>query len=168
MTSTSYTGKPWFEGRIAVPMDDSGKTLMSAIGTHFNAADLVYATPLDYATFMVGVLQDRGLSYAIARQRDSVQVSIMGTVCQGVKASSCPPAVGFGLGWEILGFRDATLMMHTGKDDGVFTFAYLNRSTGAGVVIFTNSGNGYKIILPVLEQLNTNSDFVRFLRGQID
>ena len=168
MTATSYTGKPWFEGRIAVPMDSPGKASAPAIGTHFNAADLVYTTPQDYAAFMVGVLQDRGLSPAIARQRDSIQVSMMDTVCLGAKASSCPSAVGFGLGWEILEFKNATLMMHTGKDDGVFTFAYLNRYTKDGVVIFTNSGNGYKIILPVLELLDTNADFLRFLRGQID
>jgi CubicO group peptidase (beta-lactamase class C family) len=168
MTSTSYTGKPWFEGRVAVPMDAPGKANTPTIGTHFNAADLVYTTSGDYAAFMVGVLDERGLTPEIARERDSIEVTMMDVVCQGAKAASCPPAVGFGLGWQVLAFKNGTLMMHTGKDDGVFTFAYLNRATRDGVVIFTNSGNGYKVILPVLELLNTDSDFLRFLRGQID
>lgn len=168
MTSTSYKGEPWFKGRVAVPTDRLGKASTPTIGTHSNAADLVYATPRDYAAFMVGVLDDRGLSPDIARERDSIEVSMMEVVCQGVKAASCPPAVGFGLGWQMLAFKDGTLMMHTGKDDGVFTFAYLNRATRDGTVIFTNSDNGYKIILPILERLDANPDFLRFLRGQID
>jgi hypothetical protein len=59
-------------------------------------------------------------------------------------------------------------MMHTGKDEGVFTFAYLNRTRRDGVVIFTNSDNGYKIILPLLDRLHTSPEFLRFLRGQIE
>jgi hypothetical protein len=58
--------------------------------------------------------------------------------------------------------------MHTGKDEGIFTFAYLNRSDRGGVVIFSNGDNGYKIILPVLERLQTSPAFLSFLRGQID
>lgn len=58
-------------------------------------------------------------------------------------------------------------MMHTGKDAGVFTFAYIDRERREGTVILTNSDNGYKIILPILERLDTRPEFLTFLRGQI-
>lgn len=168
MHDTSYIGKPWFSGRVAVPTDAAGKALLAVIPEKANAADLVYSTPHDYAVFMLGVLTDKGLSKAIARQRSTSQVSMMDITCTGAKAASCPPHVGFGLGWQLLDWPGEKILMHTGKDEGVFTFAYLNRTTGEGVVIFTNSDNGYKIILPLLERLRTSPAYLGFLRGQID
>ncbi|MEO6918433.1 MAG: serine hydrolase domain-containing protein [Collimonas sp.] len=167
MTETSYTGQDWFEGRIAVPTNAAGKALEPQVSSRFNAADLLYTTAYDYGLFMVGMLSDQGLSPAIARERGKIQVSMMDEMCQGKLADSCPPNAGFGLGWQILAFKDETLLMHTGKDEGVFTFAYLNRTTRDGAVILTNSDNGYKIIRPVLERLNSSQAFLRFLGGQM-
>ncbi len=167
MKSTSYIGKPWFEGRIALPASAAGESLKPETGTHYNAADLVYTTPRDYAAFMVEVLKNHSLSSSVAQERNRIQVSMMQQSCQGAKAESCPRETGFGLGWQLLNFKDETLMMHTGKDDGIFTFAYLNRSSRDGAVIFTNGEDGYKIILPVLERLHTSPAFIRFLQGQM-
>jgi CubicO group peptidase (beta-lactamase class C family) len=167
MTETSYSSKEWFEGHIAVPTNATGKAMEPQISSRFNAADLLYTTAYDYGLFMVGVLADQGLSPAMARERAKIQVSMRDEMCSAKVVESCPPNVGFGLGWQILGFKDETLLMHTGKDEGVFTFAYLNRSTRDGAVILTNSDNGYKIVLPVLERLNSSPAFLRFLRGQM-
>lgn len=167
MRTTSYAKQPWFDGHVAVPTDSAGKPLPPAFAASFNAADLVYSSPRDYAAFMIDVLNDRRLSPAIVCARNSIQTDMTEVTCTGAKAASCPPHVGFGLGWQILAFKGETMMMHTGKDEGVFTFAYLNRTSRDGVVIFTNSDNGYKVILPLLDRLNTSPAFLRFLRGQI-
>lgn len=166
MKDTSYTGRPWFEGRIAVPTDASGQPLKPQIASRYSAADLVYTTARDYANFMVGVLKDEELTPAVAKERGRVQVSIMDVKCPAPKADACPERTGLGLGWQILLFKDETLMMHTGADDGVFTFAYLNRSTRDGAVILTNSANGAKIVVPILERLKTSSAFRRYLQSQ--
>lgn len=168
MSSSSYIGKPWFKGRIAVPTDAEGKPLTPIIADRANAADLIYATPRDYAAFMIAVLNDRGLSRDISAQKSSSQVSLMEVACQGSHAPTCPPHVGFGLGWQLMEFPGEKILMHTGKDEGVFTFVYLNRATKDGVVIFTNSDVGYKMVLPILELTDTNPAFLRFLRGQMD
>jgi hypothetical protein len=97
-----------------------------------------------------------------------VQTSFRDEECGGAKAASCPLDTGMGLGWQVLAFQDATLMMHTGKDDGVFTFAYLDRSTKDGAVILTNSDNGAKIVLPVLEHLNASPELLGYLRSQMN
>ncbi|MGB7192541.1 MAG: serine hydrolase domain-containing protein [Collimonas pratensis] len=167
MTETSYSSKDWFKGRIAVPANAAGEAVQPQFASRFNAADLLYTTAYDYGLFIAGVLADQGLSPAVARERGKIQVSMMDEMCQGKLAESCPPNAGFGLGWQILAFKDETLLMHTGKDEGVFTFAYLNRTSRDGAVILTNSDNGYKIVLPVLERLNSSPAFLRYLRGQI-
>jgi len=168
MKDTSYVRQAWFAGRVALPHDADGKQLKPVITDKANAADLVYTTPRDYAHFMLAVLQDKGLSEEIAKQRWSSQVSLMNIACQGRHAETCPPHVGFGLGWQLMEFPQAKIVMHTGKDEGVFTFVYLNQTTRDGVVILTNSDVGYKIVLPVLELAGTDPAFLRFLRGQMD
>lgn len=172
MRHTSYVGQPWFVGKVAVPTDAEGKALSPTITDRANAADLVYSTPRDYAAFLQAVLADRGLSRDIARQRSTSQVSMMDISCTGAKAATCPRLVGFGLGWQLMEFGEGpkteTILMHTGKDAGVFTFAYLNRTTRDAVVIFTNSDVGYLMVLPILEQTGASPAFLRFLKGQME
>ena len=168
MGSTFYTYRPATEDRIAIPTNAIGAALTPERPTKYNAADLVYTTPRDYAAFMLGVLENRALTKAVAAERDRSQVSMMSIVCTGTKAASCPRDVGFGLGWQLLSFDGRIVMMHTGKDEGVFTLAYLDRSSRDGTVIFTNSENGYKIVIPLLERLGAKPDYLRYLRGQID
>lgn len=165
LKDTAFTGKPWFEGRVAVPTDGTGAPMTPQIATAFNAADLVYTTAADYARFMVGVLKDEGLSAEVARERNRIQVDDKASNCPAAVAATCPDALGFGLGWQVLVFKGETVMMHTGKDDGVFTFAYVNRTTGDGAVILTNGEEGYKAIIPVLERLGTSEVFLAFLKA---
>lgn len=168
MRSSSYIGQPWYKGRIALPTDATGKWLEPSIPGKANAADLVYTTPRDYARFMLAVLNDSGLAPTIAKQRSASQVSLMDVACSGKHAASCPPHVGFGLGWQLMQFPSGTVLMHTGKDEGLFTFVYLDRARRNGTVVFTNSDVGYKMVLPVLELTRADPAFLAFLRGQMD
>ncbi len=167
MLHTTYTSKPWFADGIAAPHDDNGNAMAPTIAAHFNAADLVYTTAADYAAFMLDVLDDKGLSPSIAAERRRVQADNRASYCQGDKAASCPTAVGFGLGWEVLQFKNETIFMHTGKDPGLFTFAYLNKTTRDGAVILTNSDHGWKAVLPVLERFAASPAYLAFLRSQV-
>lgn len=167
LKDTAYTGRPWMAQRIALPHDAGGKALEPLIASKFNAADLVYTTASDYATFMLDVLNDKGLSHAIAAERNRIQSDNRATYCKPGKDAACPPAIGFGLGWEVMQFKDEKILMHTGKDEGVFTFAYLNKTSRDGAVILTNSDHGWKAVLPVLENLQASPAFVAFLRSQI-
>jgi CubicO group peptidase (beta-lactamase class C family) len=167
MHDASYVRKAWFKGRIALPVDGKGKVLEPFLLDKFNAADGVYTTAGDYAKFMIGVLRDTGLRQDIALARNSVQASTRDKDCVGAVAATCPEDEGFGLGWQVMMFKDATLMMHTGKDDGLFTFAYLDRTSGDGTVILTNGDNGGAVVLPILDDLHARKEFVAFLRAQV-
>ena len=162
----SYTGRPWFDGRIAVPTDAQGNALEPTIARTWVASDLLYTTPNDYARFMQSVMRGKGLTSALAKERSSIQVSRKAKECPAAKVQNCPDDVGFGLGWEVFKFGDATYLMHTGKDDGVFTLGYINLAEQTATIIFTNSDNGAKIVLPILDRLGKDRVFVEYLRQQ--
>jgi CubicO group peptidase (beta-lactamase class C family) len=168
MTETSYVAQPWFAGRIAQPTKADGRALDPDIMQRPVASDDVYSTPRDYARFMISVMNDRGLPPALARDRRTVQLDRREEVCAGGKAASCPSAVGPGLGWEVCVFGDRTFLMHTGQDSGEFTFGYFSPTTREGAIIFTNSAQGWRMVLPVLDQMGTDPDFLRYLHGQVE
>jgi CubicO group peptidase (beta-lactamase class C family) len=76
----------------------------------------------------------------------------------------CPAGMGFGLGWQVIPVGTETYLMHTGKDEGVATLGYMNLATKSGVVILTNSDDGMKTVLPILDRLGRDREFVAVLR----
>lgn len=168
MLSSGYVSAQGNLNPIATGYDANGKPVPTVPVTHYNAADLAHATAADYARFLIDVRGDRHLTREVAAERVRLQADQKAEVCEGTKAPSCPPWIGFGLGWQLLGFPHGTIMMHTGKDEGAFTFAAIDRTTGDGIVILTNSDNGWRMILPLLEQTYANQGLIRYLRAQIN
>ncbi len=167
MTRTSYTRRDWMEGHIARPTARDGTWLEPVIGDQFVAADLVYTTPAQYAGFMESLLSGAGESPAIRTLRESVLTDRKAEMCVGKMALICPDQVGFGLGWEVAKTHGKTFLMHTGMDEGVFTLAYFDPGARSGLVIFTNSANGPRLILPLLKLLGADPDFVAYLEAQV-
>ena len=167
MRASGYVSKQGETAPIAVPYDDAGKPLPVEQVTRYNAADLAHATARDYARFLIAARNDRGLTRTIAAERGRSQADLTPDICTGTKATTCPPWTGFGLGWQLLGFPGGTTMLHTGKDAGAFTFAAIDRASGDGIVILTNSDNGWRVILPILERTGSDPKLIAFLRGQM-
>jgi CubicO group peptidase (beta-lactamase class C family) len=164
MRDTAQSRQPWFKGRIAVPHDANGRTLEPEFAAHFMASDLVYSTAGDYAKFVASVMREERLNDALALERHRIQTDRRAELCAPPRQAHCPDAAGFGLGWEVYRFGNAHVHMHTGKDQGLFTFAYFSPERERGVVIFTNGENGAQLVLPVLDALKHDGDFVAFLR----
>lgn len=167
MTFTAYTERPWMNGRIAKPADQDGKWMEPQIATSFVAADLIYTTPAQYASFVESLMNGVGESPSVRMLRESVLTDRKAQVCVGKLAASCPEQVGLGPGWEVIKVHGKTFLMHTGMDPGVFTLGYFDPSARTGVIIFTNSSNGPHIILPLLKLLNADPDFVAYLAAQV-
>lgn len=167
MRAAGYVSAQGETAPIAVPYDEAGKPLPVEQVTRYNAADLAHATARDYARFLIAARKDRGLTRTIAAERSRSQADLTPDICTGTKATTCPPWTGFGLGWQLLGFPGGTTMLHTGKDAGAFTFAAIDRASGDGIVILTNSDNGWRVILPILERTGSDPKLIAFLRGQM-
>lgn len=165
MSETAYTGRPWFQGRIAVPTKADGMVLEPEIAKQAYASDQLYTTSRDYAKFMLAVLNDTGLTPAVARERIRVQVPEQPSKCKPVKVAGCADEQGFGLGWEVIRFGDETYLMHGGSDDGVATLVYLSLKDRTGTVLLTNSDNGNKLVLPLFDLIGSDPVFVACLRN---
>lgn len=166
MADTGYREEPRLRDRYAQPTDQDGKPVPPDFSVPWNAADDLHATASDYARFMIDVARGDRLSPAIAQQRRQVQTDTRASACAGAKAAHCADAVGFGLGWEVLRFGQHDMLMHTGMDKGEFTLGYIDLSDRSGTVIFTNSAIGYRTVLPILDLLGKNPEFVAYLRSQ--
>lgn len=164
MKSTAYTEQPWFAGRVAQPFAD-GKYIKPSIQKTPLGSDDVYTTPTDYARFLQAAMSGRGLSKDILAEQRRIQTGDKGTQCPPAIKATCPARSGFGLGWQLFEFGAKTVMMHTGNDEGEFTFAYAIPSTGEAVVIMTNAGQGAKAVIPLIDSLNMDPDFSAYLKG---
>ncbi len=166
MRDTAYTRRTWMEGRLAVPYDADLNVLAPQVADHFVASDDLISTPSDYARFVVGMLQKQGVTPDLYLEREKLQTVRRTQACAGGEPD-CAAEDGFGLGWETFLIGGRRFLMHTGMDDGTFTFVYLEPETGAGLVLFTNSSNGWKAVLPVLELIGADAGFIAHLRSSV-
>lgn len=164
MTDTAYTRRAWFEGRLAAPYGPDLTPLTPQIADRYLASDDLVTTPGDYARFLAGVAEGRGVTPALMQERMRLQTRGLGEVCPTTDTPGCPQEQGFGLGWETILIDGRRFLMHTGMDEGTFTFAYIEPEADRGLVLFTNSGAGWKTVLPVLETVETDPAFVAYLR----
>jgi CubicO group peptidase (beta-lactamase class C family) len=164
MGETAYTRQPWFDGRLALPHDREGKPLAPQIARHYIASDDVFSTPQDYARFVIGLIERQGIDATLADARARIQTDRRAELCAPPHDASCPDEVGFGLGWEAFRFGDRRYLMHSGMDEGTFTLGYFSPDTRSGTLIFTNSSNGPQAVLPILDAIGRDREFVAWLR----
>jgi CubicO group peptidase (beta-lactamase class C family) len=162
MTNTGF-GSQLSARRLATPTRADGTILKPAFSDGYNAADLVYSTPSDYAKFMIAVSKATGLTGALAEEQHTIQVQTENSCKQ--ETFGCPKAVGFGLGWEVVRFQDDTLLDHDGSDEGYKSFAYLSLTHRTGAVIFTNGDGGMDLVVPILGALGASPEYLAYLRA---
>ncbi|MBV9760495.1 MAG: beta-lactamase family protein [Acidobacteriaceae bacterium] len=162
MKDTSYTGKEWFSGRLAVPHGPRAEKPIDSVATKWNAADLLRTTIGDYTKFVVSVMRNEGLTPTIAAERatitrDMVKPQDLEKVCREAgEAGQCTMTAGMGLGWEVDMMNGVKILDHGGSDWGVKTMAMFVPSQGIGVVVFTNGENGTEVIRKIVKTLYPN------------
>ncbi len=168
MLSSGYIASQGATQPIATAYDVAGKPLPSEAVTRYNPADFAHATARDYAAFMIAIRRDLRISPSIAIERSRLQADQRGDLCAGIKAVACPPVDRFRVGpaaprlsgrYDHDAHRKGGRRVHVCGDRSIH---------GDGIVIFSNSDNGWRIILPILELTRTNPKLVEYLRAQID
>jgi CubicO group peptidase (beta-lactamase class C family) len=156
MKDTSYTPREWWVGRQAKPVESDPRTKWSA-------ADLLRTTVRDYATFMIRVMNNEGVSQEIAAQRQNITRNLIAPEVESVLCedaadpANCKVDMGFGLGWRIVKINNETILDHTGADSDVKTFAFFIPTCKTGAIIFTNGPDvGHQMIDKVLGVLYPN------------
>jgi CubicO group peptidase (beta-lactamase class C family) len=124
------------ESRFAHWFDANGNEYKQDYkATIINAADDILTTIEDYGKFAVDVLQGAGVDSSVFSQMVRPHVPTKG----GLYMS---------LGWEMflnLGSKKEYALTHSGSDKGVRTLVILLPVSKQGLIIFSNSDNGYKL-----------------------
>lgn len=167
MTQTSFTGKPWFAGRIAMSRNGKGEHAHATVREEWNAADDVWATVSDYARFLTWVMAnpvsgEPAAAYWIAQENLGGQICGEGRLAADV----CPKSLGFVSGWNVYRTADNLIVMHGGGDVGERTLGFFDPIGKTGAVIFTNGAKGQKVIRDVVEILFPDPSFVAFMNLQ--
>jgi CubicO group peptidase (beta-lactamase class C family) len=166
MHDTSYVTRDWYQGRLALGHTAKGE-VDSKTPSAFVAADLLRTTIHDYATFLVGIMHDDGLTKQVAAQRlvltrDQVTPEQKAKFCPLTKSASanCELTAGMGLGWQVLDIDGEKIVDHSGADPGAHSLVFYLPERQIGVVIFTNGENGPKVIHEIVNVLYPNQVFL--------
>ncbi len=182
MKNTSVSYQQWVVARLAKPVDANGKRhkpfcsgpderWCSELGD-WSAADDMVTTVEDYVVFLINVMQGNGLNDAVQANRLSIQTSTVDDAvlaCPFSDKSKCPIDQGYGFGWEIFRFSDATIVSHGGSDWSERAMAYFDPDSRNGVVVFLNGPNekSASALVDILEKLDPGSRIAPLYRGWI-
>ncbi len=128
--------------RFANPHDGKGKLIASTKLSKTNAADWLVTTIQEYTTFGVYFMNGGELSKSLFKEIVTPQVNITPNAKETM-----------GLGWEVIRNLESGgyLLMHTGQDSGVNTLIVLLPESGKGIVLLSNSDNGFDVMKQILK-----------------
>ncbi len=165
MNSTSYSRRDWMEGRVSTPMDTTGTWGKPDLHTEgaWNAADDVFSTARDYATFMISVMNGEKLNAELVPDRMRAHVAIGNEwPCVAKPVQRCPDHAGYALGWFRFDYGNEAVIWHGGDDWGEHSLAYFYPRTRDAVVVLANGGNGRYAVIDALDLLDDRSPIATF------
>jgi CubicO group peptidase (beta-lactamase class C family) len=135
MTHTSYVWREHFEDNFAYPHIDIGQTMSKQFPSEANVAQSLQTTALDYAKFLVAVLQDKVFMTALQKE-PSITVA---------------DNLSWGLGFGQQRNKDGMAFWQWG-DNGTFkAFLIGYPNNREGLVYFANTFHGLKIAKNILQ-----------------
>ena len=155
MTSSSFVWQVGFGALKAYGHRASGEVVQRRRPAAARAASGLHTTALDYTKFVTAVLNGTGL------RRETAGQMMKGRVRLDEGCSSCVErspgrlsrTLSWGLGWGVERTEAGDAIWHWGDNNGEFhSFVIAYPGEGAGVVIFTNSGNGLSIIPEIVSR----------------
>lgn len=153
LAESSFTWSDALETKAAIGYEWDGTPVRSrSKPTEAMAASSLHTTARDYAKFMIASLDhDRHapeqLQYTSERMMLSPQVQLSGPLA-------------WGLGWALLLHDEGDIHWHFGDSRGYMSYAAMKRTTGDGVVIFTNGRNGLRLCHAVAKELLPHQDTI--------
>jgi tetratricopeptide (TPR) repeat protein len=112
-----------------------------------NAAASLHTTALDFARFVVAIMDGTGLKpqSSVEMLRAQIRLDETCTNCTDRKAGQLSERLSWGLGWGLEKTQEGESFWHWG-DNGVFRCLVMgSRAARSGFVMFTNSANGLSI-----------------------
>ena len=155
MTSSSYVWQERFERRKATGHDPAGGPQKLQKPTEAIAAASLHTTALDYARFLIAVLDGTGLSPKTHAEmlRPQIRLDTSCSNCIDKKPGALSSELAWGLGWGLQEeAEEGRSLWHWGDNGGsgfhCYVVGYPRQKLGA--VVFTNGLGGHGIIPDVI------------------
>ena len=151
MRDSGYVWIPEFETCKAFGHRASGRVAERRRPTIATVATL-HTTPADFARFMIAAMKGTGLKPPTARAMLAMQSAVDESCYNCLKPGTgkISTTLSWGLGWGIQRTPRRTAFWHWGENNGEFQNFAIGDRNGDGVVVFTNSGNGFSIMPEVV------------------
>lgn len=155
MTSSSYVWLDRFDRLKATGHTQADTATERRKPTEANAASSLQTTAGDYAKFLIAMLKGTGLKKETWREMLSPQIKVdeggSNSIDRGTGRLS--PFISWGLGWGLEQTADGKAFWHWGSNNGdVQCFTISFEKERAGLVVFTNSGNGLSIVSEIVRR----------------
>ncbi len=162
MANTSFVREPWFGERVAWRRLADGTWAKPDLNDEPLGAGDVWTTSEDYASFIVAVLGDSGVSEKMSEERRSISMDEVPRWCgpDRTPVDVCPERMGFGVGWYIYEYGDHRLFAHNGSNRGEKTLGLFVPDRQMGFVVFSNGENGKSVISKIARTLYDNERFM--------
>jgi CubicO group peptidase (beta-lactamase class C family) len=162
MTRSSMVWEDHFESDFANGYDEYGRLLGPQRRKDADAAGSMQTTPRDFAQFMVGMAQGKGLSKQTRDLMLSPQIQILSkrqfpTLASETTDENRSIRLSYGLGWGLYWTPYGKGFFKEGHDEGWRNYAVCFEDQKSGIVIMTNSSNGEGIFKEMLETLLRNT-----------
>ncbi|GMN06156.1 hypothetical protein MTsPCn5_15450 [Croceitalea sp. MTPC5] len=141
LTNIAFTWQSnWDMKKVVYPFDKNFGEYEYAPRTELNAAAGLLTTIKDYTEVCAYVINGAAFSKPVFEDMASPQVKVKENLF-------------YGLGWEVIPelSNKESVIMHSGDENGIKTFAVLLPKSKKGMVIFTNANEGYKVYQKVVE-----------------
>ena len=152
MTSSGYVWRPEYEELEAFGHGAGGLPAVRRKPAEATVATL-HTTPLDYARFMIAVMRSAGLKPETARAMLAPQVKVDEGcfTCLDGGTGRMSESLSWGLGWGLERTGRGTAFWHWGENNGEFQNFAMGYPDGEGIVVFTNSGNGFSVMPEIVD-----------------
>lgn len=147
MRDSGYVWIPEYEDREVYGHNSAGRAAERRKPTIATVATL-HTTPLDYAKFMIAILQRRGLKRETYEAMLTPQVHLDEScfTCLAKTSGAVSPSLFWGLGWALERTSRGKAFFHWGENNGELQHFAMGYPNGDALVVFTNSGNGLSIM----------------------
>ncbi|HJQ32159.1 MAG TPA: serine hydrolase [Pyrinomonadaceae bacterium] len=160
MTSSCYVCPGADDARQASGHDPSGAVATGRRPAAARAYSGLHTTALDYARFVVAVVNGAGLKKETAGQMLKEQVRLDESCFSCIERSPgrLSQTLSWGLGWALERTEAGEAVWHWGDNNREFqSFVIAYPREKFGVVILTNSGNGLSITPEIVSQIEGGS-----------
>lgn len=156
MTHSSFLWQSEYEklkavghNAVAVPIPGLGPSLSA------NAAYTLHTTALDYAKFIIAIMNGVGLKPETLDQMMTPQIRVeKGCInCVHKPYSELSDSLSWGLGFGLQRFAQGNSFWHWGDNGGFKCYVVGFRKERKGIVIFTNSSLGLSIIPQIIYKI---------------